>query len=506
MAIITPYTLLAFIVCVATALLPSPPPPPPPPCSSPADCSLNGVCLQRVCVCDPGWIGISCEELLLGDSVAVILDGNGSTASLPLPLRRSWSWGGSPIRDARTGTWHLYFAWMEMKCGLLHYQTNSVVRHAISTSASPVGPWRLLSVPALAPRKGNGVDPAAWDSGAIHGPEIAYDPTTKRYLLFYEATNHSSPMPDCRGSAQPPVVMVSSTRRIGLAWSVSIAEGEEEWHRLAYTAGTRSDRAASSPPHALDGLILSPRASPQWDSGDVSNAAPLVLANGTVLLGYRAGGDGVALGGGIGLARSDDWRTARFLRPGDDAAAEGLPLPAGSPGNRALFAAEDAKLWQGRARGGSGGAAASASSAVIRPLHILAHRFAAKNGSTRGTQVGAHAWSVDGGWTWTLAPSAAYNTTVRWAATDGLRGSSTVTSNDANAPSAAPSAPFTLYRRERPKLVVDATSGTVSWLFNGAWPCHSGPENEDAIDSVTGCESFTIATNVVLLPGQVNKK
>ena len=89
--------------------------------------------------------------------------------------------------------------------------------------------------------------------------------------------------------------MNSSSRRIGLAWSRSIAEGHEHWHRVGGGGSGGSDGDHDS------GVILGPRAEAgHWDSGDVSNAAPVVLPNGTVLLGYRAGGDGVALGGGIG--------------------------------------------------------------------------------------------------------------------------------------------------------------------------------------------------------------
>ena len=75
-------------------------------------------------------------------------------------------------------------------------------------------------------------------------------------------------------------------------------------------------------------MILAPRDA-HWDNGDVSNAAPLVLSNGSVLLGYRAGGDGVALGGGIGMAFADRWDGVYERRAGNDGP---------------LFAAEDGAL------------------------------------------------------------------------------------------------------------------------------------------------------------------
>lgn len=124
-------------------------------------------------------------------------------------------------------------------------------------------------------------------------------------------------------------VMNSSSRRIGLAWATTLSETGVRWTRLG------GETAYSS------GLILGPRAG-QWDSGDVSNAAPLVLPNGTVLLGYRAGGDGVALSGGIGIAVAE-----AYDRPYTRAQGDSM-----------LFPAEDGALWRD-VRGG---------------FHFLVHR------------------------------------------------------------------------------------------------------------------------------------
>jgi len=105
-------------------------------------------------------------------------------------------------------------------------------------------------------------------------------------------------------------------------------------------------------------------------------------------------------------------------------------------------------------------------------FHMLVHRFAAANGSTVGYQVGGHAFSADGV-AWHYSPHPAYNSTVRWAG----------------------GAQAKLYRRERPKLLF-SSGGELDYLYNGAWPCHIGPENDDRQDGAHGCATFTIVTKI----------
>lgn len=422
-------------------------------CRTDEDCSLSGSCSAGTgrCECDPGWRNgpaASCELLDLGATVPAIEPGRRASAG----LGDAWSWGGSPVWDPETERYHLFFSEMTNGCGLLHYQTNSVVRHAVSVGSS--GPWAVLPEPALSPRKGGD----AWDSGAIHGPSIKRDPRRGVWLLFYMGTRHEPASPNCTADPAAPVVMVSKTRRVGLAWSPSLAPGQVSWRRVGDDV---ADQAA--------GRVLSPRPPPAWDSTDVSNAAPHVFPNGSILLGYRAGGDGVALGGGIGFAFADRWNTTDCLRP--------------RPGHdRMVLSAEDGTMWadlNGR-------------------FHMLVHRFAAGNGSTAGAAVGGHAFSHDS-YNWRYSPHAAYTTTIRL-----TNGSSAV-----------------LYRRERPKPLLATLhspfsgkafgmsrlpsasvlghrhgGGLLVQLFNGAWPCHIGPEDDDRRDLAAGCASFTIATEV----------
>ena len=344
------------------------------PCTDDADCSFNGICgpIDAACVCDPGWEGTRCGQLRLGAATALKLgDGLGddglaelddvsgaengaahspspSSPSSPQPPprsgvapRRAWTWGGSPVFDPSSGLYHVFYASMTRGCGLLHYQTNSIVRHAVSSTVA--GPWRVLASPALTPRKdlsGAGRD-VYWDSGAIHGPEVQYDPSTGVWLLFYMGTRYAKASPDCRADPAAAVIDVSPSRRVGLAWSRSIAEGEEHWTRV----GTSSRASPEASPVASPGAgkegeegqpILSPRPG-KWDASDVSNAAPLVFANGSVLLGYRGGGDGVALGGGIGIAFADHWNGSASVHAAN-ATSSPTSAPISAPGSTSAAA------------------------------------------------------------------------------------------------------------------------------------------------------------------------
>ena len=180
-----------------------------------------------------------------------------------------------------------------------------------------------------------------------------------------------------------------------------------------------------------------------------------MFPNGSVLLAYRGGGDGVALGGGIGIAYSTHWNYSLFNRVGE---------------GEMLFSAEDATLWREKHQHDN---------EETYSYHMLVHRFASGNGSTSGTQVGGHAFSLNGFSDWNYDSSLdTYTTTVNW-----KNGTSS-----------------TLYRRERPKLLsVGNKVGLTDqkYLFNGAWPCHLGPENVDRYDSKVGCQSVTMIEEIL---------
>jgi hypothetical protein len=88
--------------------------------------------------------------------------------------------------------------------------------------------------------------------------------------------------------------------------------------------------------------------------------------------------------------------------------------------------------------------------------------------------VGGHAFSADG-WTWTYSKHPAYTTALE------LSGGSRAV----------------LYRRERPKPFFDHESGAIVGLWNGAWPCHVGSDDDDSRDLAAGCASYTLMTPIV---------
>ena len=369
-------------------------------CLTEDDCSLAGACVQGRCICRAPFTGPTCTLL--------------ATARSPVPglggyLNQSaWSWGGSPIRGRDDGMFHLFASQLTNGCGLLHYQTNSEVVHLVSRAAA--GPYTFRDV-ALA-RRG----PGHWDSGTVHGPTIRYDPSRREYVLFYMSTNFSGPSPVCFGNRSYPPIMVSHSRRIGVAWSKSL---DGPWQRADAPILTPSEEAGA------------------WDAADVSNPAPAIADDGSVLLAYRAGGDHVAVGGGIGIAGAPSYRG-----------------PYTRLNHSMLFAAEDAVMWREPAEAGG-------------HLHMLVHAFQGVDGRA-DDNVGGHAWSRDGVlWQYTMEP--AYTLRVDW--TNG-------TSTD-------------LYRRERPQLLF-GQAGKPTHLFNGAQPQY-GFDQIDC-DFSKPCQTFTMVT------------
>jgi len=361
-------------------------------CTIDSDCSLNGICVESECVCDPVWKGESCHRL------------NEGLSNVAVHLKDAWSWGGSPILGP-DDKWHVFVSVIMDGCGLLHYQTNSVIYHAESIDV--LGPYNITGE-ALAPGR-----PGQWDSGAVHGGSVHFDASSRKYLLFHTGFQYDLPSPNCTQNGSIAPIMNSSSRKIGLAWSWTL---KGPWQKLP------------SP-------ILGPRQGAYWDNTDVSNAAPFVFPNGSVLLGYRAGGDGVALGGGIGISFAAHWSKKYNRISGHD---------------HVLFAAEDAYLYQDH-RGS---------------FHMLVHAF--RNGS-----VGGHAWSSDGlSWNYSkFAP--AYTNVVHW-----QNGSAS-----------------SLYRRERPQPAI--LNKKIVALFTGAWPCHLVPDPNTDIYDGFGCASFTMVTPIL---------
>ena len=125
--------------------------------------------------------------------------------------------------------------------------------------------------------------PPLWDSGSVHEPTIHRIPggTGDRvWALFYmgsantwDAVLHGR-SPNCTRGDEPEWGD-TATRRIGLATSSSL-----------WGPWQRRDAPLLGPGQLAEG---------EWDHMDVSNAAPLFLTNGTVVLLYKGRGACVEL-------------------------------------------------------------------------------------------------------------------------------------------------------------------------------------------------------------------
>jgi hypothetical protein len=148
---------------------PQPPAPPPAlckPCTNDAGCSFNGRCLVGGrCACDAAWRGGCCETLAFESAVR-----GAGLHSVEADGHNTSSWGGSVLRDEKTGTYHMWAAEMVRHCGINAWTENSRIVHATSSTAG--GKYT---------RRGQvfGV--------FSHEPNAVRDPDTGEWVLFFTA-------------------------------------------------------------------------------------------------------------------------------------------------------------------------------------------------------------------------------------------------------------------------------------------------------------------------------
>ena len=95
-------------------------------CTSDWQCSLNGVCTNHSCVCDPAWHGPSCSSLSLAPGSPE------GVAGKPLCVYHgaddnSTSWGGSVLQAPEDSKYYMWVAEMINHCGLGTWRSNSAV-------------------------------------------------------------------------------------------------------------------------------------------------------------------------------------------------------------------------------------------------------------------------------------------------------------------------------------------------------------------------------------------
>jgi hypothetical protein len=103
-------------------------PAPFPPCSSTANCSYNGACVQGICHCNPPWKGDSCSEL---DRLPAQ---KGTGYHRQESGRNLSSWGGAVLQFGTE--WRMWVSEMVGHCGINAWSRNSQV--VLATSSDPL--------------------------------------------------------------------------------------------------------------------------------------------------------------------------------------------------------------------------------------------------------------------------------------------------------------------------------------------------------------------------------
>lgn len=268
-------------------------------CATELDCTLNGLCVNGSCVCDAGWGGPACADLKLGVTDPTLGHPWGAPGS---------SWGGLPVYDPLDGTWHLFYSQMAKGCGLGAWSTNSRIVHAVSNN--PLGPFVDVDV----------VQPAfSHNAQAFRTPDGTW-------VVFYIGCAQGEHVVDCGGSAADALPLAPRTVPPGgpgdnpspLCAPQPYGALGEAYISYSWAPSPGGPWTPLGRP-ALSGSF---NRSTWWPW--LTNPAPWLLPNGSVLLGVS--GDGGVSGKCIGLARADSWN-GTYAIEGD---AQGpAPIPNG---------------------------------------------------------------------------------------------------------------------------------------------------------------------------------
>jgi hypothetical protein len=227
------------------------------PCNTAADCSLNGDCVQNVCVCDAAWNGsATCDVLsiLPADKAT----GYHTSAS---------SWGGTSVQDS-LGIWHLYAAEMINGCGLSSWKGNSVVMHA--TGFAQNGPFTRLET--AIPQFG-------------HNPKAFLAPDNITWLIYnIGGGTWQSPTQNCTGSS-------ATSAFLDIVDPVS-PTGDGCGPEPPLNGGCGIFIASSNTPYGpwqIQPLIIRDQNRSALLDCTHTNPSPVFLPNGTVLLAFNAG-------------------------------------------------------------------------------------------------------------------------------------------------------------------------------------------------------------------------
>ena len=364
-------------------------------CSGPADCSYNGDCNGNHCVCDAAWTGDRCSTL----NLLPMPRGSG----LNISTTNGGSWGGSVNWGEDDGKWHMHVAQFVNKCGFQQWASNSRVVHAVADE--PTGKFAMRETihdvwahnPSVVRAAGQGLWVMTWVQNTTFDPASIEGTCDAAGNIL---RNASIP-----GGRLLNENFMSTAQSLNGPWSApmeldSIFDAAVPPFIMQGTRNRNTNLAITiNPDGSLVGL---------WRR--CCNPPPKYAP---------AGGGGASV---IFALRASDWRNLSTWVASDEPA-----LPALRANGY-----EDPTVWPDPTRSGI-------YHAVFHDMIGGWHRPEYNN-----TQVGAHAYSADGGSTW-VQTGVAFNLTAQYV--DGTS--------------------VTFVQRERPHIVLDPKSGAPTHLVSG---------------------------------------
>ena len=308
----------------------------PAPCTDDAGCSYNGRCHAGRCTCAAAWQGARCEVLAFEPAVR-----GAGLHTVEADGRNSSSWGGSVLRDPKTGIYHMWAAEMTRHCGINAWTENSRIVHATSPTATGTYTRREQVFGVFS-----------------HEPNAVRDPDSGEWALFYTAHIPAGASP----APHSPACNCSDGSTVGPCGGTSVEGG-------TYVSWAPSPDGPWTPP-----LHLFTADARQSDT----NLAPVLLPGGKLVGIWR-----IWLGGSWPhLVPASNWKDPRSYRWGSTAPSKRSPLfpELGSSGTEdpALYLDKQGRfhaLFHNMQPGGN------------RPATNLGHAFSANGTSWQYTGV-----------------------------------------------------------------------------------------------------------------------
>lgn len=176
-----------------------------------------------------------------------------------LAMEDYWVWCGSVVRG-EDGRCHMFASrWPRAYPFFDGYRTHSEIIRAVADE--PTGPFRYEQT--VLPARGE----AYWDGQMTHNPAICR--VGGKFVLFYLGGTYRGPRPT------PEEVAAHKNGRQAMECNAS------------YCIGMAVADSVYGPWERLDEPVLRPRPG-KWDSNVVTNPAPCIRADGSILLYYRS--------------------------------------------------------------------------------------------------------------------------------------------------------------------------------------------------------------------------